>query len=519
MSRRALVIAVTRLGDIIQTEPMVRALKAEGRFDKATVLVERSFADIAGRITSADELKCIDFEAILGRLDRSCAALPMREYLALADWLLRNSFDTVYNVTHSRPSMMLAALASHETQGVTLDQQGMQVVNNRWLQYFFATNLARPWCSFNLVDIYVNAVDPLVAQSERKPQLVSGGARDKRTLKFNDGEVLLHVGASKSDKQWPLEKFVVLSQYLLDRGLSVTLLGGGKSEAISRAFPAHKNFQDLLGMTSIGDLFDLCQNASLLVSADSGPVHVAAACDLPIIAIEGGSAHGFETAPYKVGSIVIQPHLDRVMSRRPTKHATSASSDLVSVETVISAIDFLAGGSDQITSSPQCTVYETINGENVPGLDLRAISGSNSEYEEWQQRLRRFWWRVGGGHSSCNSQPANDLTSCAMASAKAARLISQAGNNFTSLEESAASLSATEHSLTKMIEAYPPLHHLNFFLQIARSSVHGELPHEQAQELEKLYDDVAEAAAELELTPSHRSVKKQYNSNSEKVPA
>ena len=271
-------------------------------------------------------------------------------------------------------------------------------------------------------------------------------------------------------------------------------------------------------MTSISDLFDICQNANLLVSADSGPVHVAAACDLPIIAIEGGSAHGFETAPYKVGSIVIQPHLDRVMSRRPTKHATSASSDLVSVETVISAIDFLAGGSDQITSSPQCTVYETINGENVPGLDLRAISGSNSEYEEWQQRLRRFWWRVGGGHSSCNSQSANDLTSRAIASAKSARLIAQAGNSFSALEQGAASLSAAEQSLTKMIETYPPLHHLNYFLQIARSSVQGETPQEQARELEQLYDDVAEAAAELELISSHRTSKKQLYSNSEKVP-
>ncbi len=519
MSRHALVIGITRLGDIVQTEPMVRALKAGGRFERVSFLVERSFSDIAGRIASVDDLKCVDFDAILGRLDRHSAVLPMREYLVLADSLKSNRFDAVYNVTHSRPSMMLAALASNEAQGVTLDRQGMQVVNNRWFQYFFATNLARPWCSFNLVDIYVNAVDPLVAQAERKPQLISGSGRNKRSLNSNDGEVLLHVGASKSDKQWPLEKFVALSQYLLDRGLKVTLLGGGKSSSISEAFPAHKNFRDLLGITTVDDLFDLCQNASLMVSADSGPVHIAAACDLSIIAIEGGSAHGFETAPYSTGSIVIQPHLDRVMTRRPGKQVTSAPADLVSVETVISAIEYLAGASNQITSSSQCTVYETFVNKDVPGLDLRAISGSNSEYEQWQQKLRRFWWHIGGSQHYGNVSYANELKSLATASAKSARLISQAGHNFTALEQGAASLSVAEQALTKMIEAYPPLHHLNYFLQIARSSVQGESPQEQARELEKLYDDVAEAVAELELTPSRRSVKKQYNSNSEKVPA
>lgn len=519
MSRHALVIGITRLGDIIQTEPMVRALKAGGRFEKVTFLVERSFLDIAGRVSSLDDLRCVDFEVILGRLDRANAALPIPEYLALADWLKSNRFGAVYNVTHSRPSMMLAALASNEAQGVTLDQQGMQVVNNRWFQYFFATNLARPWCSFNLVDIYVNAVDPLVVQTERKPQLLLGGTCNKRSLNSNEGEVLLHVGASKTDKQWPLEKFVVLSQYLLDRGLKVALLGGGKSSSISEAFPKHKNFRDLLGMTTVDDLFNLCQSANLMVSADSGPVHIAAACDLPIVAIEGGSAHGFETAPYTMGSIVIQPHLDSVMTRRPGKQVTSAPANLVSVETIISAIEYLTGASNRIISSPQCTVYETCLNNDVPGLDLRAISGSYYEYEQWQQKLRRFWWRVGGGQNNGNNSSANELRMFASASAKSARLISQAGHNFEALEQGAASLSVAEHALTKMIEAYPPLHHLNHFLQIARSSVHGESPQEQARELEQLYDDVAEAAADLELTPSHRSAKKQFYSNSEKVPA
>ncbi len=516
MSSEALVIAITRLGDIIQTEPMVRALKAQAKVDKVTVLVERSFAEVASRISCADEVKCIDFEPLLGQLDRTHGSIPLREYLELSEWLQDSRFETVYNVTHSRPSMMLAALAGHSAQGVTLNRAGMQVVNNRWLQYFFATNLARPWCSFNLVDVYVNAVNPQIPQVARKLSMKSASKRRKKSVTLRNAEVLLHVGASKSDKQWPLEKFVALSKTLLSRGANVTLMGGVKSETTSRAFPEHKNFRNLLGMTSVADLFDLCHNANLLISADSGPVHVAAACDLPIVVIEGGSAHGFETAPYCAGSIVIQPHLENLMTRIPGKHVTSAAADLVSVDTVMSAIEYLAEERDNIAVSPQCTSYEAFYGDVVPGLELRAISGSNAEYEEWQRQLRRFWWRIGsGGHSLCGDDESR-LASCAVAAANAAGEIAKSDNDFEVLSQLSAKLSAAEQSLTKFIGKYPPLHHLNYFLQIARSSVQGESAQEQAEELEQLYDDVADAAQELSLPRSRQPILKHSNSNSEK---
>ncbi len=87
--QNVLVIAITRLGDLIQTEPFLRALKSSGRASHVTLLVERNFVEIANRLVGADEVIAIDFTKILGSLDRSQAELPIRDYIGLANELVK----------------------------------------------------------------------------------------------------------------------------------------------------------------------------------------------------------------------------------------------------------------------------------------------------------------------------------------------------------------------------------------------------------------------------------------------
>jgi ADP-heptose:LPS heptosyltransferase len=495
--KRALVIAVTRLGDLIQTEPMLRALRESGECDHVTLLLEKSFAPVGQMLEGADEIFEIDFTPLLGDLDLRASRFPLRDHALLSDWLSSSAFDRVYNVTHTRPSMVMARLASAEAQGVTLDLAGAQVARNSWLQYFFATNLARPWSSFNLVDLYVNAVAPMTDFESRRPRLKNSLQEKVQPASWNEIEVVIHAGASQSDKQWPLERFVELSDVLLKRGATVTLIGGKKSPEMSNTFPSHRRFSNRLGETSVEDLQKLFARASLLVSADSGPVHVAAACDLPVIAIEGGSAHGFETAPYMEGAFVIQPHLERLFERIPNKSVTSASAACVSVATVVSVLDSHFEHHSKFADSPGCSIYRTKRGEDTPGLELEVLSGANNQYDEWQRALRRFWWRAIGPVSHKEGAAASEIFRCFSETKRAAKRVGQAAYDVRSLESSAAALTESERVLGKELLKYPPLHHVNHFLQIARSSVSSESIQGMAGELEALYDRFADAAVEL----------------------
>lgn len=497
MSKRALVLGITRLGDLVQTEPMIRTLKRSKSVDYVDLLVERSFRDIASQLECVDQVHEVDFRSILGRLDQGQATLPLKSYLELSGVVSSEQYSRVINVTHSRPSMVLASLARSPVDGVTMDREGLQIVNNAWLQYFFATNLARPWCSFNLVDIYVNAIDHNVRFEDRRSRL--DGKCPIKSVKCRDFvgmSVLLHVGASQSNKQWPLDRFVDLAESLLDRGAMVTLIGTG-NDALVKCFPANRRLHSLIGQTSVRELVEVCDQADLMISADSGPVHVAAARNLPLVVIEGGSAHGFETAPYIEGAYVVQPHLHDLMSRIPGKQVTSASALNVSGETVLSTIEHFLGGSLPICASSQCTVYRTKAGTTIPGLELEAICGANIEYEEWQRSLRFFWYQAISETLSGKSKRVNPLTEAFKDAAEACSEVSNAGMSINKLEQAATLLSIAEQKLSHLIKKTPPLYHVNAFLQIARSSVSGSLPNSQAEELKILYLRMAKASEVL----------------------
>lgn len=511
--QKALVIAITRLGDLIQTEPFLRALKSSGRASHVTLLVERNFVEIANRLVGADEVLAIDFTKILGSLDRSQVELPIRDYIGLANELSNRNFHEVWNLTHTRPAMVLTSLiGGSRVQGVALDSAGLQIVRNEWLTYFFATNLARPWSAFNLIDIYVNAVHAEMPFAERLPQL-RGVTQNRKKPPKNYGamHILLHPGASQSDKQWPVDRFVGITGWLLDRGTKVTLIGGGKEKQLAERFPSHRNLNSRIGSTTVSELIEICNEADLLISADSGPVHVAAACNTPVIAIEGGSAHGYETAPYNTNSIVLQPHLERLLTRTPDKRQASGSALSVSEEMVTSAIEAMIGKQDVPLASDNVAVYETQSDESVLGLTLKRLSGGPAEYDERIAELKNFWFAA---LSESNQRPSGTLdVTLEPRLRECARLterVGQSRGNWQRTEEVARSLTVAEKSLRIEINRWPHLQHLNMFMQIARSSVAGDDPYMQADELAQLYRRMARASSG---STDSQSVNKRYKTN------
>lgn len=499
--KRALVIAITRLGDLIQIEPMLRALKAAGRAEHITLLVERSFVEIASELPSADDLQVVDFAKILGTLNGSSGVLPVADYMALSHAIVREKHATLVNVTHTRPSMVLAALAGEDSIGVTLDRDGHQVVNNSWLQYFFATNLARPWCSFNLVDIYVNAITPQTKFADRKPQLLDSAPGQRAVRRDWQGlKVLLHAGASQSDKQWPEQSFVQLAKALLDRGTSIALIGARRLES-NHPFPTHARLQDLTGRTSVRDVIELCRQADVMVSADSGPVHIAAATRLPLVVIEGGSAHAFETAPYDLNALVLQPHLSDVTKRIPSKSVTSAPAEVVPVTAVLAALELRMFGEPIALPTREYTIYETREDRNVPGLMLAPVVGTHRAYESWQRRLRRFWSQAIGGEASLNASVEGEIARLFSDCAQQAHRVSRAVSSVATLQARANALSAAERKLQERLLRQPALHHVAQFLQIARSSVQGDVAR-QADALAALYSACSMAADALDKANS-----------------
>lgn len=100
---------------------------------------------------------------------------------------------------------------------------------------------------------------------------------------------LINPGAAWPNKRWPPSRFGEISAFLRDvRGLTSFVLWGPGEEPLAReVVSASGGSARVAPATSIADLLALGREASLMVSGDTGPLHIAAAAGTPTVAIFG----------------------------------------------------------------------------------------------------------------------------------------------------------------------------------------------------------------------------------------
>lgn len=103
-------------------------------------------------------------------------------------------------------------------------------------------------------------------------------------------------GASEPARCWPVERFAKIARLIADRydDWHCVVIGtkGERvlGERIGDAMPGR--VLNLAGQTTIPELVDCVRHAELLLGNDSAAVHIAAACDIPSVAVVGGGHYG-----------------------------------------------------------------------------------------------------------------------------------------------------------------------------------------------------------------------------------
>lgn len=103
------------------------------------------------------------------------------------------------------------------------------------------------------------------------------------------GYVLINPGAAWPNKRWPPDRFGALADRLRTRlgRRSLVLWGPGEEALATEVVQASHGAADLSPRTNIIDLFAMARGAALLVSGDTGPLHIAAAVGTPVVALFG----------------------------------------------------------------------------------------------------------------------------------------------------------------------------------------------------------------------------------------
>jgi len=123
--------------------------------------------------------------------------------------------------------------------------------------------------------------------------------------------VLIHPWTSDPVKQWPKERFVALAlRVLKETDLDVAIIGGPEEMQKSAMFDnLDKRIKNLTGKTTLVELALILKKSKLLISGDSGPVHMACAVGTPVIALFRNDMPGKEPkrwGPWGEGNVVIE---------------------------------------------------------------------------------------------------------------------------------------------------------------------------------------------------------------------
>ena len=151
---------------------------------------------------------------------------------------------------------------------------------------------------------------------------------------------ILNPGAGWGAKCWPAESFGVVARALVNRGMTVVVNHGPGEEALAEEVRESSGQVALPFKGSITELIALTRRAGLFVGGDTGPMHLAAALRVPVIALFGPTRPE-RNGPYGTRNTVLR----NPESVDNTTHTDRPDEGLVSIDpqAVIAAADQLCG--------------------------------------------------------------------------------------------------------------------------------------------------------------------------------
>lgn len=310
---RILVIKLSSLGDLFHALPTVRVLK-QATGAAIDWVVQTPYVDL---------VKCFEDVSRVIPFPRHHVAAQAGSFLSQ---LRRERYDLVVDLQGLLKSAIPARLA-RRAPGAKIIGPSFSREGARLLYHALAgpTNKNRHAVD-EILDLarYLNLPEQEPVFPIRVPRVQPPGLRPRLGI----------IPASRwPTKNWPAENFArVATEWFKQAGGTICLFGGpeeaGTCAEIAREVGPRPDLINLGGKTSLVELASHLQNMDLVLTVDSGPMHMAAALNIPVLALFGPTDPA-RTGPYGSGHRALV--VDRVPCR-PCFSGTCTRNDHVCMQ-------------------------------------------------------------------------------------------------------------------------------------------------------------------------------------------
>jgi heptosyltransferase-1 len=350
---RLLIVRLSAMGDVIHTLPAVHALREA--FPQAFIgwLIEERWAELLcvpgsprrGRRSSqrplVDEVHTVNLKA----WGKSLFSVSTLQRVATVWNDVRDAhYDVAVDLQGAMRSAVLARVsgarvvygaAEPRESPANLWYTRKVVVLGRHIieqNYSVAATITQGKMGVPYADL---PIDPH-AEARIEQRLAEHGISDF---------VILNPGAGWGAKRWPAERYGEVARKLAAQGVRSILNYGPGEEELMRAAEAASGRTAFAMRCTITELIALTRRARLFIGGDTGPLHLAAALRVPVVAIYGPTDPA-RNGPYGTRSIVLRS------PESLTSHARRTEADE----------SLLAIGSDEVVTAAHQLLAEQAHG-------------------------------------------------------------------------------------------------------------------------------------------------------------
>lgn len=281
--KKVLVMRTDRIGDVVLTTPLARAIKRSNPSWHVTFLVEEELRSLVRCAPGIDDV--IPLPPIASKSD------GLRGVMSLARLLRRGRYDIALVVSPTLRNAMAAFLAVIPVRIGTRFRIGSFLFNRR------VSHHRRPSLKHEL-EYNFDLLGPIgLEHSGEEPELIvpDGVMKQVRNLLSDKGIreksarlVAIHPGSGGSSENWPPERFSSLVERIEERGDLTAVLTGTRAEkklvddVVERAGKNPVRFDGELDLVELAALYRECD---AVVANSTGPLHVAMAVGTPVVGL------------------------------------------------------------------------------------------------------------------------------------------------------------------------------------------------------------------------------------------